>query len=101
VIYEVNNLQFDSDRLDSICSKYGVAVLKIFGSFAKNMQTSNSDVDILYSFKEGMNPGIEIVAFAEALEELFDRTVDIVPLKYLKDHQLNMLEESIPLYDAA
>ncbi len=101
MIYDVSDLQFDSDRLDGICAQYGVQELKIFGSFAKNTQNSESDIDILYRFKEGMNPGLEIVAFAEALEELFGRSVDIVPIKYLKDHQQNMLEESVPLYDAA
>ena len=38
----------------------------------------DSDVDLLVTFEEGMTPGLAFVAFAEALEEVFGREVDLL-----------------------
>jgi predicted nucleotidyltransferase len=96
------NLVYDHTLLNQICEKYKVRELRVFGSFAKENNKSDSDVDILYDFYDSSNIGLEIVDFAEELEMLFNRKVDIVSLKvvphYLKEL---IISPSVKIYDAA
>jgi predicted nucleotidyltransferase len=91
----------DKDRLKAVCEKYGIATLAVFGSVARDESTSKSDVDLLYELRPGARLGWEIEDLADALAEIFARTVDLVargsvhPL--LKDA---VLGEARPLYAA-
>ncbi|MFN8015740.1 MAG: nucleotidyltransferase domain-containing protein [Acidimicrobiia bacterium] len=98
----VPGLNFDQKKLKDICEKYHVQELRIFGSYAKGNFTDDSDVDVLYKFYEDSGIGLNIISFAEELEELFGRDVDIVPIEYADPvRHRNMLDESVALYDAA
>jgi predicted nucleotidyltransferase len=71
-------LAIDHERLASLCRQYHVAKLELFGSRAKGTARPDSDVDLLVTFEEGKTPGLAFVAFAEALEEVFGREVDLL-----------------------
>ncbi len=65
-----------------LVKKYGIKDLAIFGSYARNEQNQESDIDILVDFK---NPvGIEFIDLAEELEQLLKLKVDLVSKKGLK-----------------
>ena len=52
--------------------KYSILKLSLFGSFSKNINTNDSDIDILVKmeFKKGM--------LHKKLEEIFQKKVDLV-----------------------
>ncbi|MFD2705392.1 nucleotidyltransferase family protein [Salibacterium lacus] len=69
--------------------KYHVSKIGYFGSFAREEQTEESDIDILVEFSKPI--GLEFVSLKEYLEQELDRNVDLVTVKALKPQ----LKESI------
>ena len=55
--------------------KYGVARIAIYGSFAKGVQTTKSDIDILVQLSKPL--GLEFIGLAYYLEEILGREVDL------------------------
>lgn len=58
--------------------KLGARRIGVFGSFAKNKATPESDVDVYIEFSEGMKTYDNFFAIYELLRELFDRPIDLV-----------------------
>ena len=56
----------------------GARRIGVFGSFAKNKATPESDVDVYIEFSEGMKTYDNFFAIYELLRELFDRPIDLV-----------------------
>lgn len=56
--------------------EYGVKRLGLFGSFARGTQTESSDVDIVAEFDRPI--GLRFVEFAELLERIVGRRVDVL-----------------------
>lgn len=51
----------------------------VFGSYARNEQTPDSDLDILVTYEEGYRPGLfGICAIINELETLVGKKVDLV-----------------------
>ena len=67
----------------------------IFGSVARDENTENSDIDILYQLKETVGL-FNIVRMKDSLEEKLEKKVDLVSEKYihpeLKPHIFNDLK---------
>ena len=59
-----------------LASEYGVKRLGLFGSYAKGTPTETSDVDIVVEFDQPI--GFRFVEFAEHLEALLGKRVDIL-----------------------
>jgi len=59
-----------------LAAEYGVKKVGIFGSYAKGTPEETSDVDIIVEF--GRPIGFKFVEFAEYLEHLLDRKVDVL-----------------------
>jgi uncharacterized protein len=64
----------------------GVASIGLFGSFAKEKQTSTSDVDILVDFAPNQHSFDNLIDLSFFLEELFGRKVEIVTTQSLSPH---------------
>lgn len=68
--------------LAELCRKYRVETLYIFGSAAKGrFDVRRSDINFLVRFSDRQPTGEyadRYLGFAEALEQLFDRPVDVV-----------------------
>lgn len=62
--------------------RFKVKRLGIFGSYARNEATPQSDIDILVEFSEPI--GWEIVDLQDYLTELLGHKVDLVTIKALK-----------------
>lgn len=94
-------LHYDRMRLVEICEKFGVEELRIFGSFASGQSTEDSDIDILYRFKDVRSLGWTFFDFCDELEKLFGCKVDLVPLENVPDrYQQLMITPSVELYHA-
>ena len=57
--------------------KNGVVKASIFGSLARNEDTSTSDIDILVQFEESKSL-LDLVGLKLELEEKFNRKIDIL-----------------------
>jgi uncharacterized protein len=91
----------DTERLASVCSRYGIARLMIFGSVARGTAGPSSDVDILYELLPGRRLGWEIEDLTDELSELFGRPVDLLSRAALHDRlRATVLAEARPLYAA-
>jgi hypothetical protein len=64
--------------------EYPIESLAIFGSYARNAQTENSDLDILVEFNKEI--GIRFIDLADEIEELVGFKVDLVSKNGIKDN---------------
>ncbi len=73
-----------------IKSKYGVKNLSIFGSYVRNEQKPESDIDILVEFEEGKKSFRNYMGLKLYLEKLLEAKIDLVVKdtvrKELKEH---------------
>lgn len=78
------------DKIRDLCIKYKVASLFVFGSVLTDKFKNESDVDLLVDFKD-----VDLYDYADnyfnlksSLENLFNRKVDLLELKALKNPYL-------------
>jgi predicted nucleotidyltransferase len=73
--------------------QFAVSELGLFGSYVRNEQNDQSDLDILVDFK---NPiGIEFVDLAELLEKELDLKVDLVSRNGIKPKYFSAIQQEI------
>ena len=57
---------------------FGVKKLGLFGSFVRNEQSTDSDIDILVEFEPGQKTFDNFMQLAFLLEDLLERSVELV-----------------------
>ena len=72
--------------MSSEIAALGVQRFGLFGSFVKNKQDQNSDVDLLIEFKPGRKSFDNFMSVSFLLEEILGRKVDIVTPESLSRH---------------
>lgn len=68
-------------ELAELCERFGVERLELFGSATgTNFQPETSDLDFIVRMRDARQTGVarRFCGFAEALEELFGRRVDLL-----------------------
>lgn len=91
----------DIERLDDICSRFGIAVLEVFGSAARGQDRTDSDLDLLYDMRSGARLGWEIADLADELSDLFGRPVDLVSRRAIHPRLRDrILLDARPVYAA-
>ena len=85
-----NVLASNKDRL---FKEYHVANMAVFGSFARNEQREDSDVDILVEFAAPV--GMEFIDLADDLEEILNRKVDLVSKNGVKPKYLAVIQKQL------
>ena len=73
--------------------KYPISRLGVFGSFARGDATETSDIDIAVEITGPM--GLNFVAMANEIEDLFGTKVDVVPTRSIKPDFLPYIEKDI------
>jgi uncharacterized protein len=71
-----------SSHKREMMQRYHVKKLAIFGSYSRNEQKRNSDLDILVEFSSQV--GVEFIDLANYLEDLLKIRVDLVSRKGIK-----------------
>jgi len=66
------------EQLATICRRYGVVRLDVFGSAASGRPSNDSDVDLLYELAAGSRLGWDIEQLTAELAQVFGRPVDLV-----------------------
>jgi predicted nucleotidyltransferase len=67
--------------------------MAIFGSFSRNQQTEQSDIDILVEFSRPI--GMEFMELADELEEIVQLKVDLVSKNGLKNHHFKAIQQEL------
>ena len=78
---------------EELRSKFHVKKLGIFGSYARNEQRENSDVDIMVDFEGPI--GLEFVDLADYLETILEVTVDLVPRDAIKPNRWKYVAQDL------
>jgi predicted nucleotidyltransferase len=68
-----------------ILKKYKVTSISLFGSYVRNEQNENSDIDFLVEFGDGITL-FDIVMLEDALSELFRKKVTVVSKRGLSKY---------------
>jgi predicted nucleotidyltransferase len=81
-----NGVFVDYDNIVSICEKYFINELSVFGSSLRDDFNKNSDIDILVSFEKNSNITLfDIMELEKEFSDLLNREVDIVEKEALKN----------------
>ena len=73
--------------------KYPIGRLGVFGSYARGEATEKSDIDIAVEINGPM--GLNFVAMADEIEDLFGIKTDVVPKRAIKQKYLPSVEKDI------
>jgi len=83
------------DKIVQLADKYGAKNIRIFGSFARGDNNSESDADFLVNMEGSL---LRRIAFMQDLEDLLGRKVDVVTEKsvhwYVRER---IIKEAVPL----
>ncbi len=76
-----------------LASEYGVRRIGLFGSCAKDVPTEASDIDIVVEFDRPI--GFRFVEFAEYLECLLGKSVDVLTPAGIRGIRVDRIAKSI------
>jgi predicted nucleotidyltransferase len=99
-------LQSKMRQVISLCQEHGIARLDVFGSAARtDFDPQKSDYDFIVEFEDigpGTNYGFRFLDFADALESLLGRKVDILTQDSIKNPYLKQAidEDRRTIYEA-
>lgn len=82
-----------SNLKPTLIKRFSVSSIGLFGSYARNEQNEDSEIDILVDFNKPV--GIEFVDLAEFLEESLKAKVDLVSLNGIKPKYLSAIKSEI------
>ena len=74
-------------KIEPVAQKYNLMYVWIFGSYAKNKQRKDSDIDILVRTEDVLG-GFKIAEVKFALEDALKKPVDIITTGSIKDSLL-------------
>lgn len=89
-IPDANNSLFQKTE---IFDRYRIKTMAIFGSFARNEQRPDSDVDILVEFDAPI--GVEFIDLADHLERLLERRIDLVSRNGIKPRYFEYIKNEL------
>ncbi len=80
-IEEIKNIL--NDNKDYFAEKYNVNNFLLFGSYAKNLQTEESDIDLLVNFTKPVDM-FDFIDLQEYLTKIFNKKIDLGTVNGLK-----------------
>jgi len=87
MIDQTEILLFLKEKKEDLFSEYQLVKIGLFGSFARNEGTENSDIDLIVEFKPNTENLSEKKSKLKVLfKNQFDREVDICREKYIKPY---------------
>ena len=97
-------IEHHRDAIRALCQEYGVRRLDLFGSAAMGaFDKETSDLDFVATFADTRSAGYadRYLGFAEALETLFGRPVDVITERAIRNPYFRQAVEASrqPVYD--
>ncbi len=105
MVYSIEQLK---QMIEPIAVKYNLPAVYIFGSYARNDATEDSDVDILIDRTDSMIKGMVIGGLYNDLCEIIDKEIDLVTTGALEQESTklqtpwfieNLKRERVLLYE--
>ncbi|MBA7691832.1 hypothetical protein ES703_100387 [subsurface metagenome] len=81
------------EELPFLKKEFGVKKIGIFGSFAIGRQNKESDIDIVVEFEKSI--GLAFMDLADYLENLFNKTVEILTPDGIRSIRVKKIAQSI------
>jgi len=81
------------DNKSYLLKKYPIKNIALFGSYTKNQQNIDSDIDILVEFKGQI--GIRFIDLADELEQLLSMKVDLVSRNGIKSKYYEAIKNDL------
>lgn len=81
------------DNKEQLKSKYPIQSIGLFGSYARNENNSNSDIDIIIKFNDTI--GIEFIDLADEIESILQNRVDLVSANGIKEKYILEIKKDI------
>ncbi|MDH5681914.1 MAG: nucleotidyltransferase domain-containing protein [Spirochaetota bacterium] len=99
MIHQEDIIHFLQENQDYFKSHFRITKIALFGSFARNEELEDSDIDLIVEFEENTKQLFEIKQeLREFLGHEFQRKVDIAREKYLKPSvKQEILKEAITI----
>ena len=93
-------------ELKSICERFSVAELYLFGSALTDKFNENSDLDFAVLFKETLSPiehGDAFFGLLDELENIFNKKIDLLSYRVIKNpiFKAELDKTKLSLYAAA
>ncbi len=80
-------LDYIREHKAHLFAQYHLSKIGIFGSFARDEQTSESDIDLIVEFEPGTEDLFQLkLAMKQLFREVFQREVDICREKFIKPY---------------
>ena len=96
----MNQINFNTEAILTICNRYHVKTLRVFGSFARGELQAESDVDLLVTFSKPTSL-LRMVGLERELTATIGRKVDLLTTKSVSPYlRSRILRESRPVYAA-
>ena len=76
-----------------LVEKFHVSSIGLFGSVVRDDYNETSDIDIIVDFSQPI--GIEFIDLADYLETKFDKNIDLVSKRGIKQKYLQAIESEI------
>ena len=74
---------------------FGISLLGIFGSFARNEQTNTSDIDVIVEFEKGKKSYKKFIGLVNYLEDLLKRKVDVLTFQSISPILKEEIEKEV------
>jgi hypothetical protein len=81
------------ERKISLFERYPIRSLAIFGSYARNEQKENSDLDLMVEFHDKI--GSDFILLADELESYLGFKVDLVSRKGIKNRYFEAIKSDL------
>src|SRR5271155_4046310 len=91
------------EALTDLCRRWRILELSVFGSVARGSSRADSDVDLLVTFRpDAPWSTLDLVDLREELEKLFDRRIDLIEEKAIRNpyRKASILRDKSVLYAA-
>lgn len=84
------------EEINALVRRHHGHGVSLFGSVARGDDTADSDIDFLVEFDAGSSL-FDLMDLQEALEQLLGVSVDVVSVGGLKDRDVHIRQEAVPI----
>jgi uncharacterized protein len=94
----MNKLNFHTEQIISLCNRYHVKTLRVFGSVARDESGPESDIDLLATFSKPISL-LQMVRLERELSLVIGHKVDLLTSNSVSPYlRSQILKESRPVY---
>lgn len=82
-------------RVPDFCRRHGITRLEVFGSVARGEAHTGSDIDLLVTFRPGIQLGLDFFSIQDELQELLGSPVDLLTRRSVERSDNPLRRQSI------